>query len=55
MSACVCVCLCVWQLHALSAQSAGADEYNDFLSAECSGYDIKQSDGEASALENWGM
>ena len=41
------------------AQSAGAVEYTDCISAdgvrsprnECPGYDIKQSDGEASTLE----
>ena len=45
------------------AKSAGAVEYTDFFSADgqenpnkCSGYDMKQSDGEASVtLDSWGM
>ena len=44
--------------------SAGAVEYTDCISAlgqdplpanDCPRYDIKQSDGEAPALEIWGM
>ena len=38
------------------AQLAGAVEYTDCFSAECLGYDIKQSDGEAPVmLELLGM
>ena len=29
--------------------------WKDFPTKECPGYDIKQSDGEAPALEIWGM
>ena len=38
------------------AQSAGAVEYANCFSAECPGYDTKQSDGEVPAMmELWGM
>ena len=51
------------QLNVNMAQSAGAAEYTDCISAdeqdspnECPGYDTTQSDGEASViLELWGM
>ena len=40
----------------LTAHSVGAVEYNEFPLNECSRYDTKQSDGEASVmLELWGM
>ena len=53
----------VWHLTMCIAQSAGAVEYTDCISAggqdppnECLGYDTKQSDGEVPAvLELWGM
>ena len=32
------------------AQSAGVVEYIDCISAECPGYDIKSSDGEAPVM-----
>ena len=35
------------------ALSAGAVEYTDYISAECPGYDMKQSDGEVPEI--WGM
>ena len=38
------------------AQSAGAVEYTDCFSAECPGYETKQSDGEVlEMLKLWGM
>ena len=40
----------------MCAQSAWAVEYTNCFSAECPGYDTKQSDGEVPAmLELWGM
>ena len=50
-------------LFIISAQSAGAGEYTNCISAEkypspneCPGYDIKQSNGEVAVmLELWGM
>ena len=48
----------------ITTQSAGAVEFIDCISLQrskilppnkCPGYDIKQSDGEAPALEIWGM
>ena len=45
----------------LLTQSAGAVEYTDCISAEryesseCPEYDTKQSDGEVSVMELWGM
>ena len=44
--------------HVLSlfAQLAGAVEYTDCFSAECPGYDTKQSDGEVLVMLGlWGM
>ena len=49
--------------HERKALSAGAVEYTDCIVAEdedlrphgCLGYDIKQFDGDGSALENWGI
>ena len=49
-------------LETISSHSAEAVEYTNCISAEeqdspneCPGYDIKPSDGEAPALDIWGM
>ena len=51
MLICVCVCVCV-----CIAQSAGAVEYTNCISAEGPGYDPKQSDNEVQVMQEfWGM
>ena len=37
-------------LKSIITQSAGAVEYTDYTSAECPGYDSKQSDGEVPVM-----
>ena len=57
VNACVCVCVCVCDLDKINiAQSAGAAEYTDCISAECPDNNAKQSNGEAPVmLELWGV